>query len=89
MQGKGRVGWLRNFLKENTGKDYRVTSIIVYPGWYVRRTAKGTRVEVVVLNPKALPTFLDKSRNVLAAQETHFIKGILGRYVRANETSAQ
>lgn len=63
--------WLREWLKDRTGKDFEVTPIVALPGWWVDRTGRGT---VLVMNPKSLPKAVDSgSKPVLNADEVMLI----------------
>jgi hypothetical protein len=48
--------WLENTLQQSTGKRFFVRGVVVFPGWYVEQ--RGSRGDVWVLEPKALPAFI-------------------------------
>ena len=48
---------LRSYLKDNTGRDFQVQPVLVYPGWYVKDY---TDSKIWVLNPKVLRFKIDK-----------------------------
>jgi hypothetical protein len=53
----------------------------LFPGWWVDYTGpKGKTTRV--LNPKALPTFLDNERMQLSAEEIHLASSHLSRSIR-------
>jgi hypothetical protein len=58
-QAKAQANWIRELLQESTGKRTVVRSVVVFPGWYISRT-NGAHKDVWVLEPKALPAFLEK-----------------------------
>jgi hypothetical protein len=58
VQAMAQAGWLRELLSESTGRRFDVHPVIVFPGWFIEQTGKSTK-KMWVLNPKALPGFLD------------------------------
>lgn len=80
VQIKAASCWLRDFLKERTGKDYPVRSVVLYPGWYVRQQPGGA--EVWVLNEKAFPAFLEAEQLQLMSEEVELAHACLCDYVR-------
>lgn len=81
-QAKAQAHWIKELVKELTGKSITVRPVIVYPGWYVNQTSKGSRPEVWVLNPKALATFIEKSDGELSEEDVRSFHAHLSRYVR-------
>lgn len=79
-QVKAASHWLRDFLKERTGKDYFVRSVLLYPGWYVSKQPGGA--EVWVLNEKAFPAFLEAEHLQLMSEEVELAHACLCDYVR-------
>jgi hypothetical protein len=84
-QAKAACGWLRDLLKESTGKECAPRPVVVFPGWFVEPTAEARNSEVWVLNPKALPVFVQKSKPCYASDEVHLFALHLSRYVSAEE----
>lgn len=80
IQAKAQAGWIKELLSDILGKKIRVRPVVVYPGWFISPLPKGA--EVWVLNPKALPVFLENENVVLNAQEVQSIAYHLSRYVR-------
>ncbi len=81
-QVKAAAKWLSDLLKESTGRDLPIRSVVVFPGWYIEPTAKAKASDVWVLNPKALPSFIAHSAERLRADEVAMCSLHLGRYVR-------
>jgi hypothetical protein len=81
MQAKALGRWLEDLIRESTGKKFKVRSVVVYPGWYVSDQPKG--VEVWVLNPKALPAFLEHENSTMSPEDVHLVFYHLCRYVRS------
>jgi len=79
-QAKSQAHWVHEVLRQSTGKSYRVQPVIVFPGWYVDPMPKGFR-EVWVLNPKALPSFIEKEPVVLAQEDVMMAAYLLSRYI--------
>src|SRR5579862_8584942 len=85
-QAMAQARWLRELLKESTGKAFRIQPVIVFPGWYVDTTASATakRKGVWLLNPKALPDFIGAEHTSLAPEDLKLAAFHLSRYVRAS-----
>jgi hypothetical protein len=81
IQAKAQAGWLRALLSESTGRKFEVRSVIVYPGWFVENTGPKQR-SVWVVNPKALPTFLDHEPNALTPEDVKLASFHLSRFIR-------
>lgn len=62
IQAKANARWIRELLKNSTGKDFPVIPIVLFPGWFVER--KTNLADALVLNPKNLESVL-KSRGVV------------------------
>lgn len=56
IQATAAANWLRELLRQSTGKQFNVKPVVVFPGWYVESTPEAKLSDVWVLNPKALPT---------------------------------
>ena len=84
VQAKAQANWLRELLTESTGREFEIKSVIVYPGWFVNNTGPKNRA-VWVLNPKALPTFLDHAPVQLSHENVQLACFHLSRFVRSAE----
>ena len=80
IQAKALSRWLEDFVKESTGKSFRVRPVVLYPGWYVNKQPKDA--EVWVLNPKALPAFLEHEGITMSPEDVNLVSYHLSRYVR-------
>jgi hypothetical protein len=81
-QAKAQAKWVSTVLRESTGKSYPVKPVIVFPGWYVEPMSREGGREVWVLNPKALPTFIDNEPFVLEQQDVMLATYHLSRHIR-------
>ncbi|NEQ48059.1 MAG: NERD domain-containing protein [Leptolyngbya sp. SIOISBB] len=81
-QAKAQADWSRQVLQESTGKIFPVKAVIVFPGWYVQSTAKGKRSNLWVLNPKALPAFIEQEPARLQQEDVQLAAYHLSRYIR-------
>lgn len=84
VQAKAQAAWLRQLLAESTGKQFAVRPVILFPGWFVE-CAPGCNRELWVLEPKALPAFLDQSPAVIPAEDAKLAGFHLSRFVRTEE----
>jgi hypothetical protein len=80
MQARALSRWLEELIRESTGKSFKVRPVVVYPGWYVSDQPRGA--EVWVLNPKALPSFLEHENLTMSPEDVHLVSYHLSRYVR-------
>ncbi len=82
-QAQAQAKWLRSLLKESTGKDFVVKPVIVFPGWFIETTPAAKSSPVWVLNPKALPGFLNHQPKSLAQDDVRLASYHLSRYIRS------
>jgi len=82
VQAKAQAHWIKELVKELTGKSIKVRPTVVYPGWFINQTQKSSKPEVWVLNPKALEAFIENSDSELSDEEVRSFHAHLSRYVR-------
>jgi len=82
-QATALAKWLQELLQKSTGQKFFVQPVVLFPGWYTGKTKKGQ--EVWILNPKALPTFIENEPIRLKDTDVHLITFHLSRYVRTFE----
>jgi hypothetical protein len=84
-QAISQAAWLRDLLKESTGRAFAVKPVVVFPGWYVdsaaTRAAKARGVWL--LNPKMPTGFIAAEGGSIAAEDVKLAAYHLGRYVRS------
>jgi len=80
-QSKALSKWVKDLLKETTGKDFPVQGVVVYPGWYVEKTS--SKEEIWVLNPKALPAFIQNTKSKIPVEDVRLAYFHLSRYIRS------
>lgn len=85
IQAKAQAHWIKELIKELTGKTIAVRPTVVYPGWFINQMQKGGRPEIWVLNPKALPAFIENSDGELSDEDVCSFHSHLSRYVRNSE----
>jgi hypothetical protein len=78
--------WLENELKKSTGKRCFVRGVVVFPGWFVEQ--RGPSGDVWVLEPKALPAFIDSAPAMISAADVALAAYHLSRYVRSEAKEA-
>lgn len=81
VQAKAQSSWLRELLSESTGRKFSVRPVVLFPGWLVEQ-GKGTTREVWVMNPKALPQFLEHEPKVLEQADVNLASYHLSRFIR-------
>ncbi len=83
IQVKAASQWIRELLKETTGKNFSTKPVVVFPGWFIEPTSEAKASDVWVLNPKGLPTFIANSMTKLNDSEVSMISYHISRYVRS------
>jgi Nuclease-related domain len=83
-QARAQASWLRQQLKESTGKSYETFPVVVFPGWFIEQTP-GSLKGLWVLEPKALPAFLDREPQRLTPEDAKLAAYHLSRHIRAGE----
>jgi hypothetical protein len=73
-------------LKRSTGKRFFVRGVVVFPGWFVEQ--RGPRGDVWVLEPKALPAFIENAPAMIAPSDVELAAYHLSRYVRSEAEKA-
>lgn len=76
-QVQGNARWLAEMLRASTGKEFFVKPVVLFPGWFVEPIPKGP--SVWVLNPQALPSFIQHEPTRINESDLH-----LARYIRAH-----
>lgn len=85
-QAQAQSRWLRGLLTDSTGKTFEVTPVVLFPGWFVEQVGTGPR-RTWVLEPKALPAFLQREADRLAPEDVKLASFHLSRYIRTTESS--
>ncbi|MEM1291364.1 MAG: nuclease-related domain-containing protein [Cyanobacteria bacterium P01_H01_bin.162] len=84
-QAQAQAAWSQRILKESTGKEYPVKAVIVFPGWFVQSTPSRNQKDPWVLNPKALPAFIDHVPPRLQPADVQLAAYHLSRYIRTKQ----
>lgn len=79
-QAAGAARWLEDLLESSTGKKFHVRAVVVFPGWYVEQRAP--RGPVWVLEPKALPAFIETEPVSVLPGDVALASFHLSRYLR-------
>ena len=80
-QAQGNARWLAQILRASTGKEFPIRPVVLFPGWFVERNPEGS--SVWVLNPKALPSFIEHEPNRISESDLHMASYHLAGYIRA------
>lgn len=75
--------WLKDILKESTGKDYMIKPVVVFPGWFVESKEDGWKSKVWVMNPKALQSFINHESDKITREDMMLATFHLSRYIRS------
>jgi hypothetical protein len=79
-QAEGNARWLAQMLRATTGKEFAVRPVVLFPGWFVEPSPKGS--SVWVLNPQALPSFIQHEPTRIVESDLHLAAYHLVRYIR-------
>jgi hypothetical protein len=82
-QARAIAKWFQGLIHSSTGKRFEVRPVVVFPGWFIQPTAEAKHSNVWVLNPKALPSFIENSKPQISESDVHLIKSHLSRYARS------
>jgi len=77
--------WLKRILTETTGKIFSVNPVILFPGWYITSTVEGKKSGIWVLEPKALPTYINNQPDLLSQSDMMLASFHVSRYIRTKE----
>jgi hypothetical protein len=80
VQAEASSRWLAKVLQEGTGKTYAVKPVVLFPGWFVEPIPRGS--PVWVLEPKALPAFIQHEPVRISDADLHLAVYHLTRYIR-------
>lgn len=73
-------------MESRTGKKYPVRPVVVFPGWFVEQCVP--RGPIWVLEPKALPAFIEKEPVSLLPSDVALASFHLSRYLRSEVDAA-
>lgn len=83
VQARAQASWLKQLLLESTGRKFEARPVIVFPGWFVANSG-GFR-DLWVLEPKALPSFLQNEPARLSPEDIKLASFHLSRLIRSTE----
>ena len=83
-QVRGQVRWLTRMLEESKGKRMPVKGAVVFPGWFVESAVNASGLDVWVLEPKALPAFIDREPIRLKPEDVALAAFHLSRHIRTS-----
>ena len=81
-QARAQAKWLQEVLHESTGRVYPVRPVVLFPGWWVETMRNRQDRHVWVLNPKALPTFMQNEPDQLKEEDLRLATYHLCRFIR-------
>ena len=81
IQALAQKSWLEKHIATITGLKVSVKPVVVFPGWYIENH-QNNKNEVWVLEPKALPTYIENSPKIISEDEVKLISNHLSRYIR-------
>ena len=87
VQARAAAKWLARMLQESTGRTLQAHPVVLFPGWWVDPLPSDERRNLWVLEPKALPAFIENSPAELSHENVKLLSFHLSRYVRANNTA--
>jgi len=85
VQAQGGARWLRSLLEASTGKRFTIRGVVVFPGWQIERMSEAWKRNPElpwVLEPKALPSFIEHDAGRIEMSEVALAAFHLSRYIR-------
>ena len=79
-QAKANATWVKNYIKNSSGKDFDAKSVVVFPGWFIKSTVP--QKNIWVLNPKGLETFISNTPCSLSKEDVYLISNRIEMYIR-------
>jgi hypothetical protein len=83
-RARAQATWLKKFLAEDTGREFEVRPVVLVPGWPVE-ASENSRRHTWVLEPQALPAFLEREPLRLAPADQELAGLHLSLFVRSVE----
>ena len=80
-QARAQASWLAREIEASTGRRIPVRPVILFPGWWIE-SPEGAMRDIWVLEPKALPKFLERQSTRLDQEELRLVAYHLSRYIR-------
>ncbi len=80
-QARAIRDWLEDLLFDTTGRRYPVRGVVVFPEWWIEPPADNKRTDIWVLNPKALPAFIEHEPIMLKEEDIALASSRLVNYV--------
>ncbi|MFP7753462.1 nuclease-related domain-containing protein [Thermodesulfobacteriota bacterium B35] len=87
VQVNAASNWIKNILQETTGKKFYVKPVILFPGWFVESIKEGKKSNIWVLNPKALPVYIENQSDIISQEDLMLASYHISRYIRTTEVS--
>jgi hypothetical protein len=81
-QAIAEADWLKQLLTESTGKPIPVWPVAVFPGWFIEPMDSASKALAWVLEPKALPAWIEQEPVRLPPEDVTLAAFHLSRYVR-------
>lgn len=72
--------WIVRELERRCRKRFPARPILAFPGWYVKSDARND--DVWVLNPKGVPSFIQREPEAMSPDEVHLAVTHLEQYIR-------
>ncbi|WP_455371594.1 nuclease-related domain-containing protein [Petrachloros mirabilis] len=82
IQARAQARWLAGVLNDGRVATVVVRPVLLFPEWYVERTATRNKEDVWVLNPKALEKFLSSEPAILSFERIDSVSNTLTRHCR-------
>ncbi|MBA3565016.1 MAG: NERD domain-containing protein [Gammaproteobacteria bacterium] len=82
VQARAQAAFLKRYLKDRTSRAYPVRAVVVFPGWFVKRTRRHANINVWVTEPKALHQWIDRDPPTIDLADVKMAANTLSRYIR-------
>lgn len=82
LQVQAAATWIQTLLASSTGKTFPVRPVVLFPGRFVQPMKSPGAPGVWVLNPKALPTFIENDSVRLSDSDLSLASFHMDRYIK-------
>ncbi len=81
VQAKAQARWLSNFFEQSIGRKFKVQSVVLYPGWFVKSSVQWPKVWV--MNENQFPTTITRQKPFIVTNDVLLLTSQLKLYIIA------
>lgn len=85
QQVQAQQQWLEKLIARTAGMSVNVKPIVAFPGWYIDNRTSDKKGRPWVLEPKAIPSYINKEPVQLTPQQVRLIANQVSLFIRAKK----